>query len=135
MCPLPSREPSSFTPAVASAAHGPLAVHETGPSGPSPPRLLDRVRHAISTRHYSRRTEKAYVHWTKRYIFFHGKRHPMEMGAETPPPSEIPSPVTDLGVRAVVRGRTEDFQPRVRFVAGLSRGWFSWCFGTSAIIG
>ena len=37
------------------------------------PRLLDRVRQAIAARHYSRRTEKAYVHWIKRYIFFHGK--------------------------------------------------------------
>jgi integron integrase len=45
------------------------------------PRLLDRVREAVRTRHYSRRTEKAYVHWIKRYIFFHGKRHPAEMGA------------------------------------------------------
>ena len=47
---------------------------------PGQPRLLDRVREAIRARHYSRRTEKAYVHWIKRYIFFHGKRHPAEMG-------------------------------------------------------
>ncbi|MBI1873014.1 MAG: phage integrase N-terminal SAM-like domain-containing protein, partial [Acidobacteria bacterium] len=33
-----------------------------------PPRLLDRVRDAIRTRHYSRRTEEAYVHWIRRYI-------------------------------------------------------------------
>jgi site-specific recombinase XerD len=46
------------------------------PCGPPPPRLLDRVRDTIRARHYSRRTEKAYVHWIKRYIFFHGKRHP-----------------------------------------------------------
>ena len=44
------------------------------------PRLLDRVTQAIHTRHYSDRTEKAYVHWIKRYIFFHDKRHPAEMG-------------------------------------------------------
>lgn len=50
--------------------------------GPKPPRLLDRVRIAIRTRHYSPRTEEAYVAWIKRYIFFHGKRHPAEMGAE-----------------------------------------------------
>jgi hypothetical protein len=36
------------------------------------------VREAVRTRHYSRRTEKAHVHWV---IFFHGKRHPAEMGA------------------------------------------------------
>ena len=44
------------------------------------PKLLDQVRQAIRTRHYSYMTEKAYVHWTKRYIFFHNKRHPAEMG-------------------------------------------------------
>ena len=43
------------------------------------PKLLDQVRHAIRTRHYSDRTETAYVHWIKRYIFFHDKRHPLEM--------------------------------------------------------
>jgi integron integrase len=43
------------------------------------PRLLDQVREAIRTRHYSYRTEKAYVHWIKRFIFFHNKRHPQEM--------------------------------------------------------
>ncbi len=40
-----------------------LAVRETGPVDAAKPRLLDRVRQAIRTRHYSRRTEKAYVHW------------------------------------------------------------------------
>jgi site-specific recombinase XerD len=49
-------------------------------SGPSKPKLLDQVRQAIRTRHYSYRTEKAYVHWIKRFIFFHNKRHPVEMG-------------------------------------------------------
>jgi integron integrase len=43
--------------------------------------LLNRVREAIRARHYSRRTEKAYVAWVRRYILFHGKRHPAEMGA------------------------------------------------------
>ena len=47
---------------------------------PAPkPKLLDQVRQAIRTRHYSYRTEKAYVHWIKRFIFFHNKRHPQEM--------------------------------------------------------
>ena len=78
---LPSKGSLSYTPAAADAAPRLLAVRETGPGGPAKPRLLDRVRQAISARHYSRRTEKAYVHWIKRYIFFHGKRHPMEMGA------------------------------------------------------
>lgn len=44
------------------------------------PKLLDQIRQAIRTRHYSYMTEKAYVSWTKRFIFFHNKRHPAEMG-------------------------------------------------------
>ena len=47
----------------------------------SPRRLLDRMRLAIRSRHYSRRTEQAYVHWIRRYIVFHGKQHPSTMGA------------------------------------------------------
>jgi Phage integrase, N-terminal SAM-like domain len=44
----------------------------TGPR----PKLLDEVREAIRTRHYSPKTEESYVHWIKRFIFFHNKRHP-----------------------------------------------------------
>jgi integron integrase len=51
---------------------------ETRPSALKP-KLLDQVRQAIRTRHYSEKTEKAYVHWIKRFIFFHNKRHPVEM--------------------------------------------------------
>jgi hypothetical protein len=47
---------------------------------PAKPKLLDQVRAVIRCRHYSWRTEKTYVHWIKRFIFFHGKRHPPEMG-------------------------------------------------------
>ena len=43
-------------------------------------RLLDRVCNAIRIRHYSLVTEKAYVGWVRRFILFHGKRHPAEMG-------------------------------------------------------
>ena len=44
------------------------------------PRLLDQVRSAIRRRHYSYRTEQTYIHWIKRFIYFHGVRHPREMG-------------------------------------------------------
>jgi integron integrase len=47
---------------------------------PTPPRLLDEVRKAIHLRHYSYRTEKAYVDWIRRFVLFHGKRHPKLMG-------------------------------------------------------
>ena len=43
-------------------------------------RLLDRVRRAVRVRQYSVSTEKAYIAWIRRFIFFHGKRHPAEMG-------------------------------------------------------
>jgi len=44
------------------------------------PRLLDQVRARIRLKHYSIRTETAYVDWIRRFILFHGKRHPREMG-------------------------------------------------------
>jgi hypothetical protein len=61
------------------------------------------VREAIRTRHYSRRTEKAYVHWVKRYIFFHGKRHPAEMGAP-----EVTAFLTSLAVHGKVAASTQN---------------------------
>jgi Phage integrase, N-terminal SAM-like domain len=45
-----------------------------------PPKLLDQVRTAIRTRHYSIRTEATYLSWIKRFVVFHGKRHPRDMG-------------------------------------------------------
>jgi hypothetical protein len=60
-----------------------LTVHDA-PSASfasRPPRLLDRVRQALRARHCSRRTEESYVAWIWRYIVFHGKRHPIELGA------------------------------------------------------
>jgi integron integrase len=49
---------------------------------PNKPKLLDQVREAIRTRHYSPRTEQAYVYWIRRYIFFNAVKHPAEMGKE-----------------------------------------------------
>lgn len=45
------------------------------------PRLLEQVRERIRALHYSLRTEETYLHWIKRFILFHGKRHPSEMSA------------------------------------------------------
>ena len=52
-------------------------------SAPPPgcPRLLDQVRDRLRARHYSIRTEKAYLAWIRRYVLFHGKRHPARLGA------------------------------------------------------
>ena len=85
-----------------SALSAPL-LRETGAAQSPKPKLLDRVRHAVRARHYSRRTEKAYVHWIKRYIFFHGKRHPAEMGA-----AEVTAFLTALAVRDRVAASTQN---------------------------
>jgi integron integrase len=61
------------------------------------------VREAIRTRHYSLRTEEAYVHWIKRFIFFHGKRHPLEMGER-----EIAQFLTALAVERHVSAATQN---------------------------
>jgi integron integrase len=59
---------------------GQPGVAISSPSGAPKPKLLDRVRQAIRTRHYSSKTEEAYVGWIRRFIVFHNKRHPSEMG-------------------------------------------------------
>jgi len=67
------------------------------------PKLLDRVREAIRMRHYSLRTEEAYVNWIKRFILFHGKRHPLEMGEK-----EISQFLSALAVKAHVSVSTQN---------------------------
>ena len=52
----------------------------TPPTLPAKP-LLDQLRDALRACHFARRTEDAYVDWVKRFILFHHKRHPKEMGA------------------------------------------------------
>jgi len=58
-----------------------VGVLPSGDDAPGEPRLLDRLREAIRVRHYSIRTESAYVDWARRFVLFHGKRHPAQMGA------------------------------------------------------
>ena len=68
---LPSSRIVSYpTSAESSGRAVARRVAEADPTGPSKPRLLDRVRAAIRARHYSRRTEKAYVAWIRRCILF-----------------------------------------------------------------
>ncbi len=66
-------------------------------------KLLDQVRSVIRRRHYSYRTEETYVGWIKRFIFFHDKRHPAEMG--TP---EVEAFLTDLAVNRKVAASTQN---------------------------
>jgi integron integrase len=67
------------------------------------PRLLERVRAALRARHYSLRTEEAYVAWITRFILFHGKRHPADMAE-----AEINAFLTHLAVREKVAASTQN---------------------------
>src|SRR5438094_3668300 len=87
----------------------PISTSHPGPmvsvtSSPTKPKLLDQVRQAIRTRHYSYRTEKAYVHWIKRFIFFHNKRHPAEMAE-----SEIAQFLSSLATEGRVSASTQNY--------------------------
>ena len=86
---------------VSCRARSPLAREAEAPPPPKP-RLLDRVRAALRARHFSRRTEEAYIAWIRRYIFFHGKRHPAEMSAP-----EVTRFLTSLAVEGRVAASTQ----------------------------
>ncbi len=67
------------------------------------PRLLDQMRERIRVKHYSIRTEETYLHWVKRYILFHKKRHPAEMGAP-----EVEAFLSHLAITANVSASTQN---------------------------
>lgn len=69
----------------------------------TPPKRLDQVRARIRVKHYSIRTEKQYVQWIKRFILFHGKRHPLEMGV-----AEVEAFLTHLAVEGKVSASTQN---------------------------
>ena len=72
-------------------------------STPPPKRLLDQVRDAIRLKHYAYRTEQIYVQWIRRYILFHNKRHPNQMGVP-----EIEAFLTHLAVQEHVAASTQN---------------------------
>jgi len=84
-----SRSPQSATQFVRGAAE-------------RKPKLLDQVRDAIRTRHYSLRTEESYVRWIKRFILFHGKQHPLEMSGQ-----EVSQFLSALAVHQQVSASTQ----------------------------
>ncbi|MCC6208762.1 MAG: integron integrase [Gammaproteobacteria bacterium] len=67
------------------------------------PRLLDRVRERIRVKHYSLRTEQSYIGWIRRYIFYHDKRHPRDMGA-----AEVEAFLSHLAVERNVSSSTQN---------------------------
>ena len=73
-------------PPVRNTPHGPVIIPFARPEAgrpvgipARPPRLLERVRESLRAWHYSERTERAYIGWIRRFILFHGKRHPETM--------------------------------------------------------
>jgi len=70
---------------------------------PPKPKLLDQLREALRSRHYSRRTEQTYCHWVKRFIFFHHVRHPAEMAEP-----EMNQFLTHLAVKEHVSASTQN---------------------------
>ncbi len=66
-------------------------------------KLLDQVRDALRTKHYSYRTEQTYIEWIKRFILFHGKRHPKDMGAQ-----EVQAYITYLATERNIASSTQN---------------------------
>ena len=75
----------------------------SGPGEASKPKLLDQIRQLMRLRHYSLRTEEAYVGWIRRYILFHGKRHPRDLAE-----SDIASFLSSLAVKEQVAASTQN---------------------------
>ena len=92
-----------------SAPLPPAALPDELPAGVDPPpaqpgpRLLDRLRGAIRVRNYSLRTEDAYVDWARRFILFHHKRHPRDLG-----PAEVTAFLTHLAVDRHIAPTTQN---------------------------
>lgn len=89
------------------------------------PRLLEQVQLRCRSKHYSLRTEETYVHWIKRFILFHGKRHPRGMGAP-----EVEAFLSDLAVRLNVSASTQNLALAAvlflyREVLGVELEWLS----------
>jgi integron integrase len=83
--------------------HAALRSAAAADAPPRAPKLLDQLRLALRTRHYSIRTEDAYAGWARRFILFHDKRHPAEMGA-----AEVVAFLSDLAQRGRVSASTQN---------------------------
>jgi hypothetical protein len=103
-----THKPANRTLVVIDGGMNFKASVQTIPTAPRP-KLLDevrqaiRTRHSIRTRHYSPKTEESYVHWIKRFIFFHNKRHPAEMAEP-----EIARFLSSLATESRVSGSTQN---------------------------
>jgi hypothetical protein len=89
------------------------------PSG-ARPKLLDLVRDAIRIRHYSERTEQAYVHWIKRFIVFEGMRHPAQVSED-----EVTRYLSHLATTRQVSASTQNQAFNALLFLYLARSWGS----------
>jgi integron integrase len=80
-----------------------VAMESAPFAAPQPPRLLDCLRDKIRLKHYSIRTEYAYTDWVRRFVLFHGKRHPRDLGA-----AEVEAFLTHLAVERRVSASTQN---------------------------
>jgi hypothetical protein len=98
------RSHERFIPATPVRGPSPLPLSLLTELSAAPkPKLLDQVRHVLRFRHYSYQTEKTYVHWITRFIVFHHKRHPREMGK-----AEVEQFLTALAVERHVSAATQN---------------------------
>jgi len=91
---------------VKSIGYYAISMNITQPDAPCAsrtPRLLDQVRSRLRVKHYSIRTEDQYVYWIRRFILFHRKRHPRDMGA-----AEVEAFLSDLAVNGHVSAATQN---------------------------
>ncbi len=109
-----------------------------------PPKLLDQVRNKLRVKHYSIRSEQSYVDWIKRYILFHGKQHPKNLGAR-----DLEAFLTHLAVAGKVAAATQNqalgafvslrlssahAQPASHFQPGLRFGHAPWVFAVARLL-
>ncbi len=99
----PRLHPISAIAPLAASTPGRTPPESRGPGPGRQPKLLDRLREAVRSRHYSRRTEQSYCQWVKRFIFFHNVRHPAEMAEP-----EINAFLTHLAVKEQVSASTQN---------------------------
>nr|QZL14111.1 integron integrase [uncultured bacterium] len=78
-------------------------VNEPASADTRPPKLLEQMRSHLRTRHYSIRTEQTYIDWARRFILFHGKKHPRDMGA-----AQVEAFLTHLAVERNVSASTQN---------------------------
>jgi integrase len=101
----------------------------TPPAPSGKPKFLDQVRQLLRARRYSTRTEEAYLGWIRRYILFHSKRHPAELGEK-----EVSAFLSYLAVEGQVAASTQNqalsallflykevLQRELRFISGVTR--------------